>query len=193
MFSRDTLEDITLLLKKDEVLDNVTFGLVKEDNIECCVCLNYHWGVKLPNCNHLTCPTCYYIIYEGYISNEFYSKNHQPKFIEEPLYPYRDKNKNKEIFYSITQDETYLEWFVDDNEDLYKSIKMNTEFVVDLDIELKSWFENNEVIKQYKRDLKQYRKNRVLENFYADSEKYYESRYQERERNTQKKCPLCRA
>ena len=42
---------------------------------ECCVCLNFHWGVKLPNCSHYICPKCYYRIYNGYISCDFHSEN----------------------------------------------------------------------------------------------------------------------
>lgn len=89
--------------------------MVKQDNIECCVCLNYHWGVKLPNCNHFICPKCYYKLFNGYISEEFYRKNSKPKYPEKPAYPYKNKDKNKEIFYSITRDDTYLEWFIDNN------------------------------------------------------------------------------
>ena len=30
-------------------------NMVREDDIECCVCYENHWGVKLPNCDHFIC------------------------------------------------------------------------------------------------------------------------------------------
>ena len=65
---RDDLESL-LNYDEDELLENITFGMVKQDNIECCVCLNCHWGVRLPNCNHFICPKCYYKIYWENIPN----------------------------------------------------------------------------------------------------------------------------
>jgi hypothetical protein len=184
------LEVETLLFGEDEALDNITIGMVKQDNIECCICLNYHWGVKLPNCNHFICPKCYYKLFNGYISDEFYSKNTEPKYPEKPIYPYQNKDKNKDIFYSITEDDTYLEWFVYENEDLYNSVKLNSEFVDNLDVKLKRWFENNKDIKQYENNLIQYNKN--IELFNNDIEEYNELYAQEKEDNSQKICPLCR-
>ena len=190
----DDLEVQILLFGEDEALDNITIGMVKEDNIECCVCLNYHWGVKLPNCNHFICPKCYYKLFNGYISEDFYSKNIEPKHPEKPIYPYQNKDKNKEIFYSITQDDTYLEWFLDDDQDLYNSVKLNTEFVEDLDIHLKYWFENNEIIKQWENNFIQYEKD--LKKYNIDIEEYnelYAKLYaEEKENNSQRRCPLCR-
>ena len=190
MDRRNKLEVETLLFGEDEALDNITIGMVKQDNIECCICLNYHWGVKLPNCNHFICPKCYYKLFNGYISDEFYSKNTEPKYPEKPIYPYQNKDKNKDIFYSITEDDTYLEWFVVENEDLYNSVKLNSEFVDNLDVKLKRWFENNKDIKQYENDLIQYNKN--IELFNNDIEEYNELYAQEKEDNSQKICPLCR-
>ena len=186
----DDLEVQILLFGEDEALDNITIGMVKEDNIECCICLNYHWGVKLPNCNHFICPKCYYKLFNGYISDEFYSKNTEPKYPEKPIYPYQNKDKNKDIFYSITEDDTYLEWFVVENEDLYNSVKLNSEFVDKLDVELKKWFENNKNIKQYEDELIQYNKN--VEQFNNDIEEYNELYSQEKEDNSKQICPLCR-
>ena len=187
---RNELEVETLFFGEDEALDNITIGMVKQDNIECCICLNYHWGVKLPNCNHFICPKCYYKLFNGYISDGFYSKNSEPKYPEKPIYPYQNKDKNKDIFYSITEDDTYLEWFVDENEDLYNSVKLNSEFVDNLDVKLKRWFENNKDIKQYENDLIQYNKN--IELFNNDIEEYNELYAKEKEDNSQKICPLCR-
>jgi hypothetical protein len=187
---RDDLEFETLLFGEDEALNNITIGKVKQDNIECCICLNYHWGVKLPNCSHFICPKCYYKLLNGYISEEFYNKKSEPKYPEKPIYPYQNKDKNKDIFYIITEDDTYLEWFIDENEDLYKSVKLNSEFVDNLDVKLKRWFEHNKDIKQYENDLIQYNKN--IEQFNNDIEEYNELYAQEKEANSQKICPLCR-
>lgn len=186
----DDLEVATLLFGEDKALDYITIGMVKQDNIECCVCLNYHWGVKLPNCNHFICPKCYYKMFNGYISEDFYSKNFKPKYPEKPIYPYQNEDKNKEIFYSITEDDTYLEWFIDNNEELYNSVKLNTEFVEDLNVHLKYWFENNEIIKQWENDLKQYEKD--LEQYNIDIQEYNDLYAKEKKYNSQKKCPLCR-
>ena len=177
MDRRNKLEVETLLFGEDEALDNITIGMVKQDNIECCICLNYHWGVKLPNCNHFICPKCYYKLFNGYISDEFYSKNTEPKYPEKPIYPYQNKDKNKDIFYSITEDDTYLEWFVVENEDLYNSVKLNSEFVDNLDVKLKRWFENNKDIKQYENDLIQYNKNIELFNNMLKKKKIIHKKY----------------
>ena len=183
---RDDLEVDILLFGLDEALDNITIGLIKQDNIECCVCLNYHWGVKLPNCNHFICPKCYYKIYNGYVSSNFYCENPEPEYPEKPSYPYKNKDKNKEIFYSRTEYDTYLEWFIDENEDLYNSVK----FEDNLDVKLKKWFETNKYIKQYENDLIQY--NKHVEQFNNEIEEYNELYAQEKEDNSQKLCPLCR-
>jgi hypothetical protein len=192
MDMRDDLEVHTLLFGQDEALDNITIGMVKQDNIECCVCLNNNWGVKLPNCNHFICPKCYYKIYNGYISENFHSKNPEPKYPDKPIYPYQNLNqdKNKEIFYTITTDDTYLKWFIDENEDLYNSVEQNSDFVSNLDINLKNWFKNNELIKQYKNDLIQYENNLIQHNI--DMEKWIDLYEEEKKCNSQEKCPLCR-
>ena len=52
---RDDLAVHTLLFGEEEALENMTIGMIKQDNIECCVCLNFNWGVKLPNCSHFIC------------------------------------------------------------------------------------------------------------------------------------------
>ncbi len=187
---RNDLEVETFLFGEDKALENITIGLIKEDNIECCVCLNNSWGVKLPNCNHFICPKCYYKIYHGYVRSNFYSENLEPKCPEKPIYPYQNENKNKEIFYSITKDNTFLDWFIDENEDLYNSVKMNSELVDNLDVKLKKWFENNELIEKYENELLQYKKD--VEQFNIDIEEYNELYAQEKEDNSQRLCPLCR-
>lgn len=187
---RDDLDVEIFLYGEDQALENISIGLIKEDDIECCVCLNNYWGVKLPNCNHFICPKCYYKIYNGFVESEFYSKNPKPKYPETPIYPYQNKDKNKEIFHSITKNTSYLEWFVDENEDLYNSIKMNSEFVDNLDVNIRRWFENNKYITQYENELIQHRKN--IEQFNEDTEEYNELYDEEKEANSQKICPLCR-
>lgn len=187
---RDKLEFYSHFYGEEEALDKITIGLIKEDDIECCVCLDNHWGVKLLNCNHFICPKCYYKIYNGYISSKFLDKNPEPKCPENPNYPYENKDKNKEIFYSITNNETYLEWFVDENQDLYNSVKLNTKFVDNLDVNLKKWFQDNQDIKKYEEDLIKYKND--LEQFYIDIKKYNEMYEEEKEYTSQKICPLCR-
>lgn len=121
---------------------------------------------------------------------KIFIKKSKPKYPEKPAYPYENKDKNKEIFYIITRDDTYLEWFIDNNEDLYNSVKLNTEFVKDLDTHLKCWFENNEIIKQWENDLIQYEKH--LEQYNIDIKEYNELYSEGKEYNSQKICPLCR-
>lgn len=187
---RDELELQILLYGEDEALDYITIGMLKQDNIECCVCLNYHWGVKLPNCDHYICPKCYYRIYNGYISSIFHDENPQPKRPDKPIYPYENQDKNKEIFYTITNNELHLEWFIHDNEDLNNLVKMNSEYVVNLDVNLKTWFENNELIKIYENDLIQYENS--LEQYYLDMDDYNENCEEEKNNNAKQLCPLCR-
>ena len=181
---RDDLAVHTLLFGEEEALENMTIGMIKQDNIECCVCLNFNWGVKLPNCSHFVCSKCYYKIYNGYISGDFYSKTTEPKYPVKPIYPYQNQDKNKELFKSITNNNIYLEWFIDDNEDLYNSVKMNSEFVDNLDVKLKLWFKNNELLKQYENDILQYKN--LLEQYNIDIEAYNEKYEEEKIDNSQK-------
>ena len=187
---RDELASWTYLIGEDDALENITSGMVKQDNIECCVCLTSHWGVKLPNCNHCICPKCYYKIYNGYISGDFHSKNPEPRRPEKPIYPYQNPDINRKLFDNITNDDTYLEWFINENEDLYNSIKMNSDFVDDIDVTLKMWFKNNELIPIYENDLIKYEND--LSKYHIDAEEYIYLYEEEKEGNTQKKCPLCR-
>ena len=140
-------------------IEEITEDMIKEDNIECCVCMEFHWGVKLPNCNHFICPKCYYKMYYGYISYKFYHNNPRPIYPEKPRYPYTITSKNSEIYDILTDDDTYKEWFINENEDLYNSIKINSEFVYNINNNLKQWFQKNEVITKYENDLIQYELN----------------------------------
>ena len=67
---------------------------------------------------------------------------------------------------------------------------MNTEFVEDLDIHLKYWFENNEIIKQWENNFIQYEKD--LKKYNIDIEEYNELYAEEKENKSQRICPLCR-
>lgn len=188
---RNDLEVDIFLHGEDKALENITIGMVKQDNIECCVCYNFHWGVKLPNCNHFICPKCYYKLYNGYISENFYIRNIEPEFPENPIYPYKKSDKNRELFNSISKDDIFLEWFIDENEDLYNSIKMNSEFVDNIDIKLKIWFQTNELLKKYENDVINY--NNKLKQYYIDNEKYNDLYEEEKEYNKHAICPLCRS
>lgn len=189
----DVSDDLTVessFYEEDIVLENLTIGMVKQDNVECCVCFNYYWGVKLPNCTHFICPKCYCKIYNGFISSDFISKNVKPIFPETPIYPYQNKDDNYEIYFSITNDDTYLEWFINDNEDLYNSVMMNSEFVNELDCKIKYWFKNNEEINQYNDNMLKY-KNEL--DTWDDAINDYNEKYdEEKENNAHQKCPLCR-
>jgi hypothetical protein len=193
----DELTIETIIFGENQALENITVGLYKKDNIECCVCLNDSWGVKLPNCTHFICPKCYYKIYNGYVPSNFHIKNPYPNHpeISRPNYPYQNKDKNEEIFYSITENNKYLEWFMYENEDLYNSVKLNTEYVDNLDVEIKKWFEHNELLEKYENDLIQYeiQQKKIIKQFYIKIQKYDRLYYQEKINNAQKLCPLCRA
>ncbi len=188
---RDSLEVWTYLRGESNALEMVTEGMIKKDDIECCVCLNIQRGVKLPNCDHYLCIKCYYKIYNGFISEKFKYNNPKPKLLTKNLdYPYKNVNENEEIFNNITNDKTFLEWFINENEDLYNSIKMNSEFVEDVNNEIKIWFEKNENIKKYENDLIKYNDDNIK--YDKDLNDYNILYDDEKEYNSQKICPLCR-
>ena len=95
------------------------------------------------------------------------------------------------LFQSITNDERYLKWFVCENEDLYNSVKIKSEFVETIDDDLKSWFENNELIEQYYDDLCKY--EHKMNKYYVEIRKYGILYEMEQNKNSQRKCPLCRS
>ena len=168
----------------------VTEDMVKEDNIECCVCMEFHWGVKLPNCNHFICPKCYYKMYYGYISHKFYANNPRPIYPEKPTYPYTITSKNTEIYDTLTSDDTYYKkWFINENEDLYNCIKLK-EFVDNININVLQWFQNNELITKYENDLLQYELN--YKKYNDEMDIYSNLLEEEEENNIQNTCPLCR-
>lgn len=67
---------------------------------------------------------------------------------------------------------------------------MNSEFVNNLDVKLKIWFENNELLKKYDIDMIQYKN--LLEQYNIDIEAYNERYEEEKDANSKKICPLCR-
>lgn len=69
---------------------------------------------------------------------------------KKPIYPYADIIQNLEIYWQLTTDATYKEWFIYSNEDLYDSIIMQSKLVDDIDYKIKQWFKNNDDITQYK-------------------------------------------
>jgi len=173
--------------------------IIKEDNIECCVCLEFYWGVKLPNCNHFICPKCYLKMYDGFISDDFYKNNpypNHPKMPKVPMYPYLIPDENLKIYTKISKESDLKEWFVEQQEDLYECYKYhNYEFA---NSNMKIWFDTNELIKKYEDslliyniELLKYQDDNVL---YKTQIKNYEMKKQiEKRNNCKMKCPLCRA
>lgn len=164
--------------------------MVKEDNIECCVCLNFDWGVKLPKCNHFICPICYYKLYYGYVGDDFYNNNPNPISPKKPDYPYINTNQNSEIYNNLTDDDSYKDWFINENEDLYNCVKINSEFVNNINNNIKKWFEKNELIIKYEIDLIEYELNSKKYNDEIDI--YNNLIKKEKNNNIKKICPLCR-
>ena len=168
----------------------VSEDMVKEDNIECCVCMEFHWGVKLPNCNHFICPKCYYIMYYGYVSDDFYANNPSPIYPEKPSYPYTITSQNTEIYDTLTNADTYKEWFINENEDLYNCIKLKSEFVDNINNTILQWFQNNELITKYENDLIQYELN--YKKYWVEQDIYSNLLKKEKNNNINNNCPLCR-
>lgn len=177
----------------------ISESMEKKDNIECCVCLEFDWGVKLPNCHHFICPICYYRMYYGYVDDNFCIQNEpvRPNVPINPEYPYKNIAKNLEIFTTLTNNDTFKEWFINENEDLYECIKQN-EFVEELDISIKVFFTTDENIKKYENQLIQNKneliKNKMIYKKYDKDYAYYRILLEkEKNKNIHKNCPLCRA
>jgi len=201
---RNSLEDTTITKSLEDTIaefmsHHVSENMIKEDNIECCVCMNFHWGVKLPNCNHFICPKCYYTMYYGYVSDDFYANNPHPTYTEnqKPTYPYINVSQNLQIYNNLTDDAAYLDWFINENEDLYNCIKNNEKFVDNVNANVKKWFETNDVITKYDNDLLQYENDLPqyelkFKKYINEMEIYNSLIEEERENNIQSCCPLCR-
>lgn len=178
-----------------KILSKMDCKAMLKQNIECCVCFEFCEGVKLPNCNHFICTICYYKIYNGFISDKFYNNNPIPKSPpKKPKYPYLNNRQNLEIHNGLTQYDTDMKWFTDENEDLYNCVKTNSEYVNEVDINIKKWFENNDLITKYENDLLQYElQYEINYKKYSDEMDIYLSLWeQEREHNIKNSCPLCR-
>jgi hypothetical protein len=85
--------------------------------------------------------------------------NPKPIWIEEinePTYPYQNNTQNLELYNNLTREDTYKEWFINHNKELYECIKNNNEDFINIDIKLKQWFETDEKIKMYENNLMKY-------------------------------------
>jgi hypothetical protein len=165
--------------------------MVKKYDSECCICLEIGTCVKLENCEHYLCPICYYKLRYGFIRDKFYINNPYPVCPKEPNYPYINMNENIKIYKSLTSDDTYLDWFVNENQDLYNCIKTNEDFVCNVDKEIIKWFEDNETIKNYEYDITQY--DLSYKKYTNDIDIYYSLLEEEKENNIIGTCPLCRS
>lgn len=190
---------------EDEYLEFVWLNggadnMVREDDIECCVCYENHWGVKLPNCDHFICPTCYYKIYHrGCLSAEFINENSEPvgpERPEEPIYPFIPE-KLEIIYNELTNNEKYKSWFINFNEGLYEHISFY-DYKCKMDINIINWYQTNNELKiyeedkkKYKLDYEEYRSNK-LPIFREEMEEYNRREEEEREQNCIRSCPLCR-
>ena len=186
--------EIDIIIDRDRLeihSEIVSEQMIKEDNIECCVCMDFHIGVKLPNCNHFICKKCYYVMYYGYIRDTFYINNPRPNYPEKPVYPYTNVSQNLEIYNNLMRDDTYADWFINENEDFYNCVKTNSEFVNDVNNNIKKWFMSNELIMKYENDLLQYELN--YKKYSDEMDIYCNLLEEERENNIKDSCPLCRA
>jgi hypothetical protein len=176
-----------------------TEDMIKKDDIECCVCYENHWGVKLPNCDHFICPKCYYKIYHhGYLSSEFINENSKPVGPErpkEPLYPFIPENLEV-IYNELTNNDKYESWFILSNEELYDHIVFN-DYKSKIDRNIINWFQTNNELKIYEEDknkyklaYKEYQTNHDI--FCEEIEEYRCREEEERQQNCSKLCPLCR-
>lgn len=205
-------EEICEKVKEEIIIDYETSDMIREDAIECPVCFDTRWGVRLPNCSHFICSRCYYTIYKGFMPEKFKQgrlepiEPEQPKYTSIPEYPYSYCNKKvlKDIFDSFGINDDFKEWFVNENKDLYISIKKNTVYVEDIDDVIKEWFQNDEKINLYKNMMKIYKDSKkeydkLWRNYHIEYEKYLKELEEynefleyEKEMNIKKRCPLCR-
>jgi hypothetical protein len=181
-------EDLLRDLKIEWGAEETTEDMLKQDNIECPVCLSYGIGVKLPKCQHYICTKCYYVIYEyGYLGDEFLEHHNLPIEPTRPKYPYVNKPELLEDIYSNFQlNGKFKELFIEDNKDLYECFKMGHY----KDKVIEEWINTNELIKQYELDKQKYKKN--MKTYTKQTENYIELKKQDLKSNTSPVCPLCR-
>ena len=79
---------------------------------------------------------------------------------------------------------------INENEDLYNCIKINSEFVDNINNNVKEWFEKNELITNYETELVEYDLNCKKHSDKMDIYLYLLEN--ERIHNIRNKCPLCR-
>ena len=192
--SYDSFEKIEIEISSEIATED----MVKQDNLECPVCLSHGIGVKLPNCQHYICTICYYIIYEyGYLSDDFLQHHKspvEPVNPKEPKYPYINKTELlEEIYTNLQLEGKFKELFIEDNEDLYECFKMGHY----KDKIIEKWIKNNELINQYELDKKTYEKdmkkyNKEFNSYSKQYQTYLELKQQDRESNINPCCPLCR-
>jgi len=179
-----------------------TENMIKEDDIECCVCYENHWGVKLPNCDHFICPKCYYKIYHyGFLSSEFINANSEPigpKRPKEPIYPFTPE-KLEIIYDELTNNDKYKTFFVNSNSELYEHIIFN-DYKCNIDSNIIKWFQTNNELKIYEEDKNKYKLayeayseyKTKLDIFCEEIEEYRSREEEERQQNCGRMCPLCR-
>ena len=102
-----------------------------------------------------------------------------------------------ELYNNLTREDTYKEWFINHNKELYECIKNNNEDFINIDIKLKQWFETDEKIKMYENELMKY--DIDYKDYLIKYEKWsiYIKKYNillenHRKTNCKKSCPLCR-
>jgi hypothetical protein len=196
-------------LEEEFNIEYETSDMVRKDSIDCPICFETRWGVRLPNCQHYICSVCYYNIYKGFISEKF--KQEHPEPIEPeappnrqiPEYPYSESELIL-IFNNFRIQTEFELWFINSNEDLYNSIKKNSEYVDDLDDVIREWFQNNEKIINYEKSIKSYKDSKkeydkLWSNYHEEYNKYKKELEEynqlleyEKEYNTKQSCPLCR-
>jgi hypothetical protein len=195
-----TLTECDNNLIAESIYDN-NKDAIKNEDVECCVCLISRRGMQLSNCEHFVCSRCHYKMQHGFISEEFYNTHRRP-FCgpEKPEYPYKDACENTEIYKTLADGEWYKDWFVNNNEDLYNCIKQEEEFIKYIPYDkhknniqslnnIKQWFETNEKMQQYETELvKFYNEYKLFE----EKNNLYEKLCQEEMKNNCiKTCPLC--
>ena len=198
-------------LKEETNIEYETSDMVREDAIECPICFETRWGVRLPNCLHFICAKCYYTIYKGFVSEKFKQgcpepvEPEAPPYRQIPEYPYTyNKEELEVIFNNFKIKSDFREWFISENKDLYISLKRNTVYVENIENVIKEWFCNDEKINLYNKSIKSYKDNKKeydklwsnyriqYDKYLKELEEYNEFLEYEEEYNSKKCCPLCR-
>jgi hypothetical protein len=184
------------------IYDN-TDDIVKKEQVDCCVCLTTRRGIQMPNCEHFVCARCHYKMQNGFISDTFYNTYRRPFCGQQkPEYPYKDISENAEIYKTLPYGDWYEGWFINSNEELYKCLKQEEEFMKYIPHDkygtniqsfnsFKKWFETNEKIQEYETALTKFYTEYKL--FEAQNDLYDRLYEEEKKKNCMKRCPLCRS